>query len=111
MAQKFKMHLVKVNRISYASRDIEVVADHPISETEAERIALDIAWDFEFSEQSSKYELEFAPRKDQPTRIQVETAIRHIILNLNFGSNHDLRDLLMTCKKQDITDFNKKCRK
>ena len=53
---KFK---VTVNRISYSSRDIEVVASN---EEEAKQLALYEAGDYEYSERSAEYDADYIQR-------------------------------------------------
>lgn len=55
-----KFH-VKINRIGYASKTIEVYAD---SQERANELALDEAGDHEYNEHTSDYELDDAPSQE-----------------------------------------------
>lgn len=70
---KFK---VSVYRTGYSQRDIEIEAK---DSNEASEVALDVAGDYEFSEQNSEYEVEYVeeiepkPRKQHKPPLMIMT--------------------------------------
>jgi hypothetical protein len=57
-----KKFVVSVLRVSYAWRDIEIIA---ASEAEARATVLDICGDYEFSEKDSDYSIEHVSNQEE----------------------------------------------